>query len=95
MNSEPKSDALLRDQLAIERTLLANERTLLAYIRTSLLLLASAFTLMKLYGDSVPLKFLGAGLIFLGILLIGWSVFHYRRIRCRVVRNCRDIKWIS
>ena len=29
-----KSDLILRDQLAIDRTLLANERTVLAYIRT-------------------------------------------------------------
>jgi putative membrane protein len=40
-------DALIvRDHLAVERTVLANERTLLAYIRTSLAFLITGGSLM-------------------------------------------------
>ena len=36
--SVPPRELILRDRLAIDRTVLANERTLLAYIRTALTL---------------------------------------------------------
>ncbi|MFT4733693.1 MAG: putative membrane protein [Algoriphagus sp.] len=42
-----KSDLILRDKLAIERTHLANERTFLAYFRTAFFFLASGITLLK------------------------------------------------
>ena len=52
MMNEPysrfKNDTLiLRDELAIDRTLLANERTLLAYLRSAVALLIAGATIMK------------------------------------------------
>jgi putative membrane protein len=40
------SDLILRDELAIDRTLLANERTLLAYLRAAVSLLIAGITIM-------------------------------------------------
>ena len=39
-------DLILRDQLAIDRTLLANERTLLAYLRSAVALLIAGVSIM-------------------------------------------------
>ncbi len=41
-----KSELILRDQLAIDRTLLANERTLLAYLRAAVALLIAGASIM-------------------------------------------------
>ena len=41
-----KDDLILRDELAIDRTLLANERTLLAYLRAGVALLIAGVSIM-------------------------------------------------
>lgn len=51
MNASPYSkfesaDLILRDELAIDRTLLANERTLLAYLRSGVALLIAGVTII-------------------------------------------------
>lgn len=43
---------ILRDYLAIERTILTNEATFLAYVRTSLTVMVVGVTLFKLYETS-------------------------------------------
>lgn len=59
---------ILRDYLAIDRTLLANERSFLAYIRTALTLLIAGVTLIKFFGDGFTVV-LGWSLIFFGTLV--------------------------
>ena len=39
-------DLILRDELALDRTLLANERTLLAYLRSAMALLIAGATMV-------------------------------------------------
>lgn len=39
-------DLILRDELAVDRTLLANERTLLAYLRSGVALLIAGVSIM-------------------------------------------------
>lgn len=41
-----KEDLILRDELAVDRTLLANERTLLAYLRSAMALLIAGISIM-------------------------------------------------
>jgi putative membrane protein len=41
-----KDELILRDELAIDRTLLANERTLLAYLRSAVSLLIAGVSIM-------------------------------------------------
>lgn len=40
-------DLILRDELAIDRTLLANERTLLAYLRSGVALVIAGLTIIQ------------------------------------------------
>jgi putative membrane protein len=40
------SSLILRDHLAIDRTLLANERTLLAYLRSGVAMIMAGFTIL-------------------------------------------------
>jgi len=42
-----KGKLILRDELAIDRTLLANERTLLAYLRSGIALMIAGVTMMN------------------------------------------------
>lgn len=44
---------ILRDFLALDRTILANKRTLLAYVRTAIGLLASGIGMVKLVSDGI------------------------------------------
>lgn len=41
-----KTDLILRDELAIDRTVLANERTLLAYLRSAVALVIAGVSIM-------------------------------------------------
>ena len=46
-------EMILRDHLALDRTILANKRTLLSYVRTSIGLLAGGIGMIKLVSDGV------------------------------------------
>lgn len=47
---ENYDDMILRDYLAVDRTLLANERTYLSYLRTSVSFIVAGLTLLKAIG---------------------------------------------
>jgi len=82
-----KSNLILRDELAIDRTVLANERTLLAYIRTSLTLIIAGLTFLHF----IPAGFLHiAGLIFfpLGILTGLYGVIRFVWMK-RMIQGAR------
>lgn len=53
-----QEDLILRDHLAIDRTILANERTYLAYIRTALTLFIGGVTFIKFF-DSIVTAMIG------------------------------------
>lgn len=61
---------ILRDYLAIERTILTNEATYLAYIRTALTIIVIGVTLFKLSTENVILQYLGIILTLSGVLVI-------------------------
>lgn len=63
-------ELILRDYLAIERTILTNEATFLAYIRTSLTIVVVGATLFHLSPENVFFQYIG---IF--IALFGFYVF--------------------
>lgn len=46
-------EMILRDFLALDRTILANKRTFLAYVRTSIGLVASGIGMVKLVTDGI------------------------------------------
>ncbi|MDZ7334897.1 MAG: DUF202 domain-containing protein [candidate division KSB1 bacterium] len=73
-----KSDLILRDQLAMDRTILANERTLLAYVRTALAFLVTGVGLIKFFQD-LWLEILGGVSLFLSLTSIFFGIWRYRR----------------
>lgn len=63
-------DLILRDELAIDRTLLANERTLLAYLRSAVSLVIFGVTILHFTG---PGWFWALGLFCLPLGVgVGW-----------------------
>lgn len=74
------SQMILRDYLALDRTVLANERTLLAYVRTFLGFLATGAGIIKLFGTPVALA-AGYILIVISPVLLVFGVARYLRMR--------------
>jgi len=72
-------DLILRDQLAIDRTVLANERSLLAYIRTGLALALTGAGCIKLL-EIQSVLILGLGLIGLGVIVVIAGGYRFLRI---------------
>ena len=72
---------IIRDLLALDRTVLANERTLLSYIRTSLMLAASGFTLVKVLPESTEFIILGYILLPLAACTFAYGYWRFRRTR--------------
>ena len=60
---------ILRDYLAIERTILTNEATYLAYIRTSLTVIVVGVTLFKISVDNIVFQYIGIILALAGLLI--------------------------
>ena len=81
---QPK-EMLLRDYLAIERTVMANERSFLACLRTSLSLVVAGASFIKFSGYRV-LEAVGWGLIPLGLALLSIGVRRFLRMR-RVIMD--------
>ena len=72
-----KEELILRDHLAIDRTVLSNESTFLAYIRTSLAVIAAGGTLIHFFSEFY-IKLFGAFLIVCGVFIFVWG---YRRFK--------------
>jgi putative membrane protein len=84
----PKEDLILRDHLAIDRTILSNESTLLAYIRTSLAILAAGATLFHFFSEQW-VKAIGIILIPIGFSLLALGYIRYKKMdeSIRRIRN--------
>lgn len=80
--SEPSTET--RDYLALVRTDLANERTLLAYGRTALMVSATGVTLLKFYPDSLTIRILSWPLIALGLLIALFGIIRFARLQSRL-----------
>ncbi len=78
-----KDDLILRDELALDRTLLANERTLLAYLRSSITLLIAGVSIMHFAPQG---WFWGVGLscIPVGLLTGLVGVLRYRKMNSSI-----------
>jgi len=82
---------ILRDELAIDRTILANERTYLAYIRTALAFGIVAVTCFKFF-DSVLADALGCVFVCTALFVFGLGTIrtHAAARRMAVVREHSD-----
>lgn len=79
-NRFDKKDIILRDWLAIDRTVLANERTFLSYIRTSLTLFIGGISFIKFFDISI-VKLIGWIFIPIGIIVSIIGIFKYYDIK--------------
>lgn len=77
-------DLILREQLALQRTIMANQTTLLAFIRTSMYFLVAGISLHNLldirYGFSLQLIFMVIAAVLLLVGVVNFKI-HQRRIR--------------
>ena len=73
------AELILRDQLAIDRTLLANERTLLSYLRSGAALFIAGISIIHF---SHEVWFTAAGFLCLpsGIITMLFGVFRFRKM---------------
>lgn len=72
-------DLILRDELALDRTVLANERTLLAYLRSGVALMLAGATLLH-FAEAGWLSLVGLLCIPLGVVVCGIGVRRWRRM---------------
>lgn len=82
---------ILRDELAIDRTMMANERTFLAYVRTGLSLGVAGASLMRFFETPLA-EIVGWALIPAGISLtiIGAVRFGYIAREIRGLRRVQE-----
>lgn len=81
-------ELILRDELAIERTLLANERTLLAYLRSGVALLLAGITFIH-FAQHPWFRIVGLACVPLGVAVIGFGFYRFRVVTAKL-RACRD-----
>ncbi len=85
-----KDDLILRDELAVDRTLLANERTLLAYLRSAVALLLAGASIMHFSQQAWFFAF-GVGCVPAGIITGILGVLRFRRMN-RAITAVRNLK---
>ncbi|MBC2582361.1 DUF202 domain-containing protein [Clostridium sp. DJ247] len=78
-----KEDMILRDFLAVDRTMLANERTFLAYIRTALGSIITGVTFIKLF-DSKTIQALGYLFVPMGFIIFVFGLYRFIKIYRRI-----------
>lgn len=88
MNANPykkfeNTELILRDELAIDRTILANERTLLSYLRGAITLIISGITFMHFIQNGL-LRYVGIAIIPLGFVIGILGFFRYKKINERL-----------
>jgi inner membrane protein YidH len=81
------ADLILRDELAMDRTVLANERTLLSYIRTGLAFAITGAGTIKFVASLVALL-LGWCMVVLSFVVVALGVWRFRRV-ARHISTCR------
>lgn len=82
-----RDDLILRDELAIDRTLLANERTLLSYLRSGVALLIAGVSIIH-FSQEGWFWALGIACIPIGIITGIVGVVRYQRMN-RLISHVR------
>lgn len=83
MNMQSKSEnepLILRENLAIDRTVLSNERTLLSYIRTALALLITGLSLLKFFPE-LHLRIVAFILLGVGVILVIFGIKRFTKVK--------------
>ena len=83
-----QQELILRDELAIDRTILANERTVLAYLRSALTLVLVGVTFLHFF-ERGWLLYIGTFLIPFGIAVGIFGIRRYQRMNTSI-RGVRE-----
>lgn len=78
-----EEEMILRDYLALDRTVLANERTFLSYTRTAMALVIAGVTFIKFF-DSLAMTITGLICVPIGLAVFAWGLYRYRQIHERI-----------
>lgn len=78
-----KEELLLRDYLALDRTVLANERTFLSYTRTALAFAGGGVGIIY-FLDSAIAKVVGGAVLPIAVLVFLAGAVRYHRMRRRL-----------
>jgi putative membrane protein len=78
-------ELILRDELAIERTLLANERTLLAYVRSAVTLVLAGLSFVYV-SDAQWFIVVGVACIPTGVAVLVFGAVRFARMRKNINR---------
>ncbi len=73
-----------RNELALIRTDLANERTFLSYARTSLMIAGTGATVIKFFGETHGRLALGIVLLIIGAVLFTFGVTRFFKQQGRI-----------
>lgn len=74
-----QDELILRDELAVDRTLLANERTLLAYLRSGVALLIAGVSIMH-FSQGGWFQAVGIACLPTGVIVGAIGIVRYRRM---------------
>lgn len=83
-----KEELILRDELAVDRTLLANERTLMAYLRSALTLFIAGVTFIHFFEYGM-LFYLGIAFLPLSVAATILGIWRYRKMN-RAILSIRS-----
>jgi len=74
-------ELILRDCLALDRTILANERTFLAYLRTAIMTFATGITLIKIFSQENIFIITGSLLILSAPIIFIFSFISFLKFK--------------
>jgi len=96
MNATPYSkfrgkELILRDELAIDRTLLANERTLLAYLRSAVTLVIAGVSIVHFGEQGSWFQLLGLACIPSGAIVAVIGITRWRKMNQAILSVRRQL----
>jgi len=83
-----REELILRDELAVDRTLLANERTLMAYLRSALTLFIAGVTFIHFF-EYGALFYLGGAFLPLSVATALLGILRHRRMN-KAIHSIRN-----
>ena len=81
-------ELILRDELAIDRTLLANERTLLSYLRSGVAMMITGLTIIH-YANKPWFMWAGVACIPLGLVTGTFGIWRFKKMQGAISRTLR------
>jgi len=85
--ADPRIDfdeSILRDDLALDRTVMANERTLLSYMRTALFLLVTGLSPLKLFPENAWMLGIGSFVVLVSVGVTWFGIYRFRHVQRKI-----------